>query len=62
MRMKKSKKREQYEKKNQGDYDLIFPSAEDPQADYQKFIQAAKTTWEEFNSGNKLKKLIEQQQ
>ena len=38
MRMKKSKKREQYEKKNQGDYDLIFPSAEDPLADYQKFI------------------------
>ena len=54
------KKREKFEKKNQGEYDLIFPSQLEPMSDYVKYIQAAKTTWEEFNSGTRLKKILEQ--
>lgn len=34
MREKKSKKRDLYEKKNQGEYELIFPSPNDPLENY----------------------------
>jgi hypothetical protein len=32
------KKREKFEKKNQGEYDLIFPSQQEPMSDYVKYI------------------------
>ncbi len=38
MKEKKSKKRELFEKKNQGEYELIFPSTNDPLESYSKFI------------------------
>ena len=61
MKEKKVKKRDQFEKKNMGEFELIFPSQQEQYSDYTKFIQAAKSTWEDFNSGTKMKKLIEQQ-
>ena len=61
MKEKKVKKRDQFERKNMGEFELIFPSQQEQYSEYTKFIQAAKSTWEEFNSGTKMKKLIEQQ-
>ncbi len=61
MKEKKVKKRDLFEKKNMGEFELIFPSQQEQYSDYTKFIQAAKSTWEDFNSGTKMKKLIEQQ-
>lgn len=36
------KKRDAYEKKNLGDFELIFPSAESPAEEYQKYLIVAK--------------------
>jgi len=38
MKEKRIKKREKYENKNQGEYELIFPSQTEPFQDYLKFI------------------------
>lgn len=42
MKEKKIRKRENFELKNLGNFELIFPSQEDPLSDYTKFILAAK--------------------
>jgi hypothetical protein len=43
-----------------GEYELIYPPESlEQMGEYQRYIQAAKTTWEEFHSGTKMKKLIE---
>lgn len=42
MKEKKNKKRDAYEKKNLGDYELIFPSEQDTEEEYRKFLIAAK--------------------
>eukprot|EP00347_Sterkiella_histriomuscorum_P011690 403371481 len=56
IRQKRIKKRDNFEKKNLGDYDLIFPSEKDTQEDYQKFLSFAKVAWEDFNQGSFKKK------
>ena len=50
MRAKKLRKRNFYEKKNVGNFDLIFPSEEFKAADYQKFLDSAHDCYEEFNN------------
>jgi hypothetical protein len=42
MKDKKTKFRDNFEKKNIGDYELIFPSEAEPLEDYQKFLLAAR--------------------
>ncbi len=49
MKIKRHKKRDNFEKKNLGDYELIFPSEKHTKDDYQKFISFAKSAWEDFN-------------
>lgn len=56
MREKKMKKRDAFEQKNMGDYELIFPSAEETAEDYQKFLIVAKQNFEDFNLGPAKKK------
>ena len=51
LKLKKMKKRDNYERKNVGDYELIFPSEEETLEDYSKFINVAKSNWEDFNQG-----------
>ena len=58
MKDKRTKKRDNFEKKNLGDYELIFPSAEEPLEEYQKFLSAAKSSWEDFNQGSFKKKSV----
>ena len=45
-------KRDAFEKKNMGDYELIFPSEEERAEDYQKFLLVAKSNFEDFNLGS----------
>lgn len=59
MKEKRIKKRENFERKNEGEYELIFPSKQNPLNDFIKYINAAKSTWEEFNTGTKAKKIME---
>lgn len=49
IKLKRLKKRDIFEKKNLGDYELIFPSEQYTAEDYQKFLSFAKSSWEEFN-------------
>jgi tubulin polyglutamylase TTLL6/13 len=61
IRENKHRKREKFERNNIGDYELIFPSQEDTLEDYNKFIMAAKQSFEDFNQGSytKLKKTLD---
>jgi hypothetical protein len=56
MKEKKMKKRDAFESKNMGDYELIFPSTEEKTEDYQKFLIVAKQNFEDFNLGPAKKK------
>ncbi|CDW83353.1 tubulin-tyrosine ligase family protein [Stylonychia lemnae] len=51
IKQKRIKKRDNFEKKNLGDYELIFPSEENNLDDYQKYLTFAKISWEDFNQG-----------
>ena len=44
------RKRNNYEMKHSGNFDLIFPSEEFKKEDYQKFLEAAHDCYEEFNN------------
>jgi hypothetical protein len=46
---KKNKKRDDFEKKNLGDYELIYPSELETEENYKKFLVAAKQNFEDFN-------------
>ena len=45
------KKREKKERKIDTGYKLIFPSEDAPEAEYQKYIDGARSIWEDFNQG-----------
>ena len=50
LRAKKLRKRNNYEAKHSGNFDLIYPSEEFKIADYTKFLEAAHDCYEEFNN------------
>ena len=47
----KERKRNRYEAKNKGNFELIFPSEEFSAETYQKFLDSARACYEEFNNG-----------
>lgn len=55
IKQQRLKKRDNYEKKNQGDFELIFPSVEETLEEYQKYLTYAKMHWEDFNAGSSYK-------
>lgn len=55
MRAQKLRKRNAYESKHSGNYDLIFPSEEFKAEDYQKFLDASHECYEEFNNRGQAK-------
>lgn len=55
MKAQKLRKRNAYENKHSGNYDLIFPSEEFKAVDYQKFLDASHECYEEFNNRGQAK-------
>ena len=51
MRAEKLRKRNKYEAKNKGNYELIYPSEEFTEEEYKKFLDTAAECYEEFNNG-----------
>jgi len=51
MRSQKLRKRNNWEAKHCGNYEIIFPSEEFKSCDYQKYIDSAKDVHEEFYNG-----------
>ena len=63
MRTTKLRKRNNWENKHCGNFEIIFPSEEFRAEDYQKFIDSAKDVHEEFyNGGQAAKKRQEAEQ
>ena len=52
----KERKRNRYEAKNKGNFDLIYPCEEFPVEEYQKFLDSANDCYEEFNNGGQANK------
>ena len=50
MRAQKLRKRNSYEAKHCGNFEIIFPSQEFKADDYQKFIDSAFEVYDEFNN------------
>ena len=50
IRAQKLRKRNNYEAKHCGDFEIIFPSQEFKAEDYQKFLEAAHDCYEDFNN------------
>ena len=56
MRAEKLRKRNRYEAKHKGNFDLIFPSEEFTEEEYQKYLDTAAECYEEFNNGGQAQK------
>ena len=63
LKQERIKERSQFEETRRGGYELIYPSKNEKRnKEYDTFIQKANDLWDEFTTGNKGKKLKEQQQ
>ena len=52
LREEKKKKRFQFEMKRKGDWELIFPSADDKRnIEYENMLRTANDLWDEFTTG-----------
>ena len=56
LRAEKLRKRNRYEAKNKGNFDLIYPSEEFTEEEYQKYLDTAAECYEEFNNGGQASK------
>ena len=50
MKAQRARKRDKYEAKHCGSFELIFPSQEFKPDEYKKFLEAAHDVYEEFNN------------
>ena len=50
------RKRSKYELKNSGNYELIYPSEEFKEEEFQKYLDSAQDIQEEFNNGGQVAK------
>ena len=50
IKAEKLRKRNRYEAKNKGNFDLIYPSEEFSVDEYQKYLDSAHLCYEEFNN------------
>lgn len=51
MRIKAERKRNNYDMKHLGNFDLIYPSEDFKPLEFEKFLEAAHVVYEEFNNG-----------
>ena len=51
IKAEKERKRNRYEAKNRGNFELIFPSEEFPAEAFEKYLESANEIQEEFNNG-----------
>ena len=56
MRAQKLRKRNAFEAKHSGNFEMIFPSEDFKPEDFQKFLDTAHTIYEEFNNRGQSKK------
>lgn len=52
LKAKKQRQRNAYEKKNCGNYELIYPSEEFKPEDFERFFKGANEAYDEFNVGS----------